>query len=67
MSYEELIKAISEGHIENYWDKIIDNSEPILDNVAERRQMVVSKELKMTQTQLSGILPILRALKKRNV
>jgi len=62
MTYKELIENLQTPPENNpvYWRTLITNAEVILLQIAKTNQGVVARDLKMSSSKLSNILPILK-------
>lgn len=60
MSYQDLLNSNTKPT--NFYQQLIDHTSELLQDIENRNQGVVAKDLGMSQTQLSHILKLLKEL-----
>jgi len=63
MTYSEFLTKLNTSvHIKDYYSQLIVHTKDILQDIESRNQGLVARDLHITQSKLSNILPLLKEL-----
>lgn len=62
MTYQNWLTSLNQRHDENYWDNIIRFAPEITKDLALKKQYKVAKSLRLEQSKLSILAPLIKHL-----